>query len=261
MTVVAGAVAALTAALFGIALGARSLASLALSTYVLTAALIVGEVEALSGFRSVTAWTVLVVQAVLLVVAAAVVRASGRSPRIRMPRGVGAAVRGQPAVAVLLAIVVAAIGYELALALLTPPNNWDSMTYHLSRAAAWYQHGGVAYVDSHTERENANPYNAEILVLYTFLFAHDDRFAACWQWLAQCASMLAIFVVARRAGSTAGQALFGSLLFACLAQVALQSVTTQNDLLVASFLVRQRRFSPEPRRPDCRSRRWRSAWR
>src|SRR5262249_18571747 len=37
----------------------------------------------------------------------------------------------------------ALLAYELVLALGTPANNWDSLTYHLSRAVAWRQHGGV----------------------------------------------------------------------------------------------------------------------
>ena len=172
--VLAFAVATLTGFLFSAALGARSFFGLALSTYVITSALIVLEIEILSAFRAVTEGKVLGAEALVLMVAALTLRAAKKPARLRFPRSVVTVARGEPLVAVLLAVVVAAMGYELALALLTPPNNWDSLSYHLSRAAAWYQHGGVSYVQSHTERENANPDNAEILVLYTFLFAHDD---------------------------------------------------------------------------------------
>jgi 4-amino-4-deoxy-L-arabinose transferase-like glycosyltransferase len=110
------------------------------------------------------------------------------------------------------------------------------MSYHLSRAAAWYQHHGVAYVDAHTERENAYQPNAEILVLYTFLFAHRDTFAAAWQWLAELPTLVAIYMVARRLDFGRPPAVFAALLFAALSQTALQAVTTQNDLLAASLV-------------------------
>ena len=36
-----------------------------------------------------------------------------------------------------VAVVVVVLGYELLLALTVPPNNWDSLTYHLARVGAW----------------------------------------------------------------------------------------------------------------------------
>jgi hypothetical protein len=35
------------------------------------------------------------------------------------------------------AVIAASVAYELLLVLLTPPNNWDSMTYHLPPAVEW----------------------------------------------------------------------------------------------------------------------------
>ena len=54
------------------------------------------------------------------------------------------------------AVVGGALLYAAFVVVATPPNNWDSMTYHLSRAAAWHQRHRVEYVPAHTERQNAD---------------------------------------------------------------------------------------------------------
>jgi hypothetical protein len=202
---------------------------------VLLLAEIVLVVELLSPFRSVTETGVLVAQAILLLVALVASRRRPAPPPARP--SLLRELRRDRLVGALLVVVAAALAYELALALFTPPNNWDSMSYHLSRAAAWYRHQGVAYVDAHTQRENANPPNAEILALFTFVLAKGDRFAAAWQWLAELGSLVGVFMVARRLRFGPVPALLASLLFAALAQTALQASTTQNDLITASLVL------------------------
>src|SRR4029079_15963200 len=88
--------------------------------------------------------------------------------------------------------------FEGFLAVSAAPNNWDGMTYHLSRAAGWLQHGSLGRFDAHTERENIFPPNAEIQILFTFVSAHADRFAALPQLVAELALLVGIFGIAPR---------------------------------------------------------------
>src|SRR5262249_32018027 len=111
------------------------------------------------------------------------------------------------------------------------------MTYHLARAAWWLQRGGFHYVSqAHTQRENAYQPNSELEILWSFALLHRDTVTALPQWLAGLAGMASVYGVARRAGSAPAASAFAALLTGTLPQVALQSVTTQNDLLAASFL-------------------------
>ncbi|MFL5980851.1 MAG: ArnT family glycosyltransferase [Gaiellaceae bacterium] len=239
MIAVALAILFATALAVVLSLSIHSTPALWLAVYVVGVAEVVVMIEVLSLFRAVTALNVLLAELALLAVAVVVFsRRRGLivwQPLRRFP--LRQMLDGQPLLRLLLVVVVGAFVYEFALAVFTPPNNWDSMAYHLSRAAAWYHHHGVAYVDAHTERENAYQPNAEILVLYTFLFAHADTFASTWQWLAGVASLPAIYLVARRLSFDRQQALFAALLFATLSQTALQATTTQNDLVAASLVV------------------------
>ena len=141
-----------------------------------------------------------------------------------------------PILALLAAVVIAALGYQAFLALLTPPNNWDSLAYHLARAAEWYQRGAVDYFPTHSENLNAPQPNAEMLTLHGFVFADRDTFAAIPQLLAELACIVAIYGNGVRLGFSRSASLYAALIAATLPQVVLQSVTTQNDLLTASFL-------------------------
>ena len=139
-----------------------------------------------------------------------------------------------PAVAVLALAVALALAYELALALTVPPNTWDAMTYHLTRAAAWLQHGGVAWVPASTVRVNVFPVNGEIQILWTLALAGTDVGAALPQFAAQLATIVAIFGIGRRLGFSRAPAAYAALLFATLAEIALEATSTQNDLVVAA---------------------------
>jgi hypothetical protein len=192
--------------------------------------------EALSLARGVSAWGYLGGEAAALVGAAAVWRARGRPP-LAVPQISPAAVRRHPIVLALGVVVGAAVVYQAILVLSTPPNNWDSMTYHLSRVAYWFQHGGIAYVpDAHTQRQNAFPPNSELEILYTFAFLRSDLAAVLPQLAAEGALLLAVVGLARRLDFSRAAAVLAGLLTATLAQVALQSTTTQNDLTVAALV-------------------------
>ena len=96
---------------------------------------------------------------------------------------------------------------------------------------------------------NAFQPGAEIQVLYTFALARTTCGGAA-QWLAQLAVLAAVYGIARRLGWTRPAAAFASLLTATLSIVALESVTTQNDLVVAALAAAAAFFVLGPTRAD-----------
>jgi hypothetical protein len=149
-----------------------------------------------------------------------------------------------PVLGILAATVMFVMAYAVILGLEIPQNEWDSLTYHLTRAAFWIQQGAVAYVPHVTDiRINGNPPNAEIGMAWTMLLGGSDRFVWLPALSAVPALMLGIYGVARRAALGASEALFGAFIFACLPLVLLQSSTAMNDLVLASFFVCATYFS------------------
>ena len=228
----AGLTAASTAALGASTLRLRSPATFVVGWWVLVCAEIVAAGEVLSLAHAIRPLGYALFEGAVLLAALGVWQRAGRPRPPRIPR-----VSFRPSMLSLLAAAVAlGLIYELFLVVATPPNNWDSMHYHLARVAAWHARGHLGYFPTHNPIENAYPPNAELLVLWTVTFLGRDLLAALPQLLASLATSVSVFAIARRLGHGRRAAAFSGLLFPTLTIVALESVTTQNDLLEASFV-------------------------
>ena len=226
-----------TAVAAACALRLRFLPSFLLAGYLLASAELVVLGEALSLLGAVGAAGYAAGEALLLGGVIVAWHLRGR-PRPPLPEvDLAAGLRRHPILTALGTVVGGALVYQLFIAVATPPNNWDSMSYHLPRAVEWLQRGRIEYVpDAATERMNALQPVGELEILWTLAFMDGDAAAALPQLVAGLASLVGVYAIARRLGFGRPDSLFASLLTATLTQVALQSVTTQNDLLVASFV-------------------------
>jgi hypothetical protein len=227
---------AVTAVLTAASLRIRSFVSSVLAAYVVLVAVVTAITTALSPFRLVTRSGVEVAAAIALGAALLLWNRRGR-PALPLPSAV--ALRAaflDPAVLVLLVAVVASSLYELVLVLGAPPNNWDSLTYHLTRAADWAQHGGVHWIgNAPTDRINEFQPLAEQQVLLLFVTSGRAVLFALPQWLAGLVAIVGVFGVAARVGFAHRTAAFAALLFGTFPLVALESSTSQNDLVAAAL--------------------------
>jgi hypothetical protein len=225
----AGATLAATAWLVAASLRLEG-AELLLGWWLAVCAEVVAATELLSLAHAITPLGYALLEAGALLLALGVWYRLGR-PRPSLP-----SLELDGSVLLLGVFVLLAAGYELFLVVATPPNNWDSMHYHLARVAAWHAQQSLDYFPTHNGIENAYPQNAELLVLWTVTFLGRDLLAALPQLLATAATTVAVYAIARRLRYGARVSAFAALLFPTLTIVALESVTTQNDLVEASFV-------------------------
>ncbi len=133
-------------------------------------------------------------------------------------------------------MTLAVLAYELVLALTVPPNNWDALTYHLARAAAWAGHGGIYWIpNAPTGRLNEFQPLAEQGILYLIVATGSGALFALPQYVAELAILVAVYGSARRLGFPVRAAAFSAFLFATFTLVALEATTAQNDLVAASL--------------------------
>ena len=218
------------------ALGARGWARLVLGGYVVALAEIDLVTLGLSAFGAVDRVVLLAALAFLFAAALAAARFRGALRPPPLPGGLRRLLE-VPALLALAGVVALALAYVVALIVGTPPNTWDSLTYHLARAALWRQAGGVGDIESsYDQRLDGSPPNAEIALTFVFELTRDERFVGFLQLAAGLATASAVFALARALGLERREAAFGALLFLTLPIVLLQSSTTQNDLVAASFL-------------------------
>lgn len=192
---------------------------------------------ALSPMRAVTPVGLAVAESLLLSVALVAWWYRGRPrPPLAAARAAGREVVRDPVTAAFALFVVLLLGYELAVGLTMPPNNSDSLAYHLAKAAAWAQHGGLYWIpDAPTVRMNAFQPLAEQQLLFLFVTIKSAAVYAVPQFLAELAILLAVYGSARRLAFDVRAAACATLLFATFSIVALEATTGQNDLVAASM--------------------------
>jgi hypothetical protein len=138
-------------------------------------------------------------------------------------------------------LILFAIALILVLTLITavysPPNNFDSMTYHMARVVHWIQNQSVHFYPTAITRQNYSMPLAEYMIMHLQILSQSDLFANLVQW---SAFVLLILLVGKIADSLKvsrrGQYLSG-LFVAALPIGILESSSTQNDILTAFFCV------------------------
>jgi Dolichyl-phosphate-mannose-protein mannosyltransferase len=133
-----------------------------------------------------------------------------------------------------LIILVALVGVA---AMLAPPNTMDSLVYHMPRIAQWIQHGSVEHFPTHVLRQlHLGPW-AEYAMLQLQILAGGDRFANFVQWLAMVGALVAVSLVTEQLGGGRRCQMLSAVACATIPMGLLQASGTQNDYVVAFWLV------------------------
>jgi 4-amino-4-deoxy-L-arabinose transferase-like glycosyltransferase len=120
----------------------------------------------------------------------------------------------------------------------TAPHNVDSMYYHLTRMAYYLQQGHLGYYDATYWAQVVHPKNSTILQIYAYLVSgRNENLTQLIQFIAYWVAIVVVCGIAKRIGFRRPAALFAALIFALLIQCVMQSNTTQNDMLVALYIV------------------------
>ena len=123
------------------------------------------------------------------------------------------------------------------LAVVAPPNNWDSMTYHMSRVAHWIQNGGVAHYPTTIDRQLFLSPWAEFAILQFQGLTGGDRWANLIQWASMVGCMCCASLIAKQLGGKWSVQLSTAAIVAAIPMGILQSSTTQNDYVTAFWFV------------------------
>lgn len=130
--------------------------------------------------------------------------------------------------------IVIAVGM---IALIAPPNTWDSMSYHMSRVAHWVQNKTVRFFPVSITRELwASPW-AEYAIAQLQILSHSDRFSNMVQWWSMTGSIIGVSLIAQLLGATRRGQILSAVLCACLPVGILEGSSTQNDYAAAFWTV------------------------
>ena len=123
------------------------------------------------------------------------------------------------------------------ISLLSPPNNWDSLTYHLSRVMNWMQNKSVNYYASNIKRSLYSPVFAEYIVLNIYELSGNDYFVNLVQWFSYVYSSIGVYFILRKIEVSKKYCILGLFLTCSLPMAIAQSCSTQVDLVGSMWLV------------------------
>jgi hypothetical protein len=153
------------------------------------------------------------------------------APRFRWPRRVSGVQSAFLAVLGAYLLVLALVG------LASPPNNVDSLQYHMARVAHWSQQGSLEHYGTAYGPQLWNPPAAEILILNLSLLAGTDQAANLVQWFAYLASLVAVWWAGGVLELRTEARWLGIAFMASIPMAVLQATSTQNDLIAGYWLV------------------------
>ncbi len=116
---------------------------------------------------------------------------------------------------------------------LAPPQTWDSLNYHLPRAAHWAQEKAVSHFATGIEIQNSYPPGAEVLILHTYVLSQGDRLVNFVQWLAMLGSAVGAFAVAGQLGAGREGRMLAAVFAATIPMGIVQASSTMNDFVVS----------------------------
>jgi 4-amino-4-deoxy-L-arabinose transferase-like glycosyltransferase len=126
---------------------------------------------------------------------------------------------------------------ELILALASPPNNYDSQTYHLPKIEHWVAQHNVQFFPTVIDRQVTLAPGAEYLLLHLRLLTGGDALYNLLQWGAGIGCVIAASRIAGQLGGTRRAQLLAGFVVGTAPIVALESTSTQTDLVVAAWVV------------------------
>jgi hypothetical protein len=210
---------------------------------VILAAVAIAVVELASAIRALTVGVVAVFWLVGLVIAVAAAwlrhrhdpaRVGDRSAYRDRARAAWECMPGPDrAIAVVIGAVMSGI---LLIAVVSAPNTYDSLTYHLPRIEHWVAQSSVAFYPTSIHRQVTHSPGHEYLLTHVRLLTGDDRLYGVLQWLAALGGLLAVTRIAAQFGGARRAQLIAALTVVSTPIWVMHASGTGNDIILTTWV-------------------------
>jgi len=137
----------------------------------------------------------------------------------------------------LLYFVFAALLLLLFQGIVYPPNNWDSMTYHMSRIMFWLGNESVSNFPTFILRQLYQPPFAEYCILNLNVLNGNDYFSNNVQWVFLVLTIISVTSILDYFKFPSFFKLVAAFLLVTIPSVELQASTTKNDIVCGFFVI------------------------
>lgn len=126
---------------------------------------------------------------------------------------------------------------NLLLIIYTPPNEWDSMTGHLNRLLYYLQHGTMAHFGGTNWNIDTYPKSVCTIQIYNYLMSgKGENWFKAIHHSAYLITGFGAFGIGRSISNNFSAGVFCALIMWLLPNVLMQSITTETDIVLASYL-------------------------
>lgn len=135
-------------------------------------------------------------------------------------------------------VLIIGLNYALLAAciLLFPQNITDTLYNHLSRIGYWIQQGSLKHYEGFATVGMIYPYNNSLLISLPIVFLKTDMFAGFTQFFSAIVCMMSVYLLSIGMGLKKINGLIASVIVLTYPIIIYESITAQNDLLVAAFI-------------------------
>jgi hypothetical protein len=196
--------------------------------------------EMLSAFHWITrvglscAWLLFILAALIVFRSTATVLGSGTD-------GIGTFESNSEPFGAVEFVLLGGVGLIVVLvgvtAVLSPPNTWDAMEYHMPRVAIWASNHTVQFYPTIDYPQLFQSPYAEYVMLHLYVLADGDRFVNLVQWFSWIGSILGVSLIAACFGADRKGQLLGAVAAATLPTAILGASGAKNDLVVTLWIV------------------------
>ena len=118
-----------------------------------------------------------------------------------------------------------------------PQNTTDSLYNHLSRIGHWLQQSSFFPYGGSNSIGSSFPIINSLLMLWSVVFLHSDRLVGYVQFVATFMISISIYLMGKEFGIPRKSNFLASLFFLTFPIILFESITAQNDILAACFLI------------------------
>jgi hypothetical protein len=205
-------------------------ASLWLGSFAVLASETLGLFHALNTIPLTIAWSLALVTALFLGLRGGAIRMG----YLGLRKAVKSLGRFDGVVLALVSIFVATL---FVIAWLSPPNTMDSLQYHMARVVHWAQNRSLQHYATQFLPQLVNPIGGELAILNLRLLYGTDQPAGLVQWGAFVGSLVAASLLASRLGAGRKGQWAAVGFVASLPMGIMQATSTQNDYVVAFWMM------------------------
>ncbi|WP_298355788.1 hypothetical protein [Runella sp.] len=123
------------------------------------------------------------------------------------------------------------------LAIYAPPNNVDSINYHLTRVVCWLQNHNVKHYPTFHVQQLYHNVMSEYLLLHVLALSGTDYFLNLVQWSAMIGTVFGIGLISKELGFSLQNQVIVGVLQLSLPIGILEASTTQNDYVATFFFI------------------------